>query len=228
MAVTTTLTQAELARVMETAYAGRSIVAALVYAPSAPAVNDSIAEWLQYELDGTNGYQRFVSSAMGAGSYDGVDARWEQSPITIGFTASGGSFTYTHVVVTVDGAADGYVGTIDASSDVDAATDEITIASHGLNFGDAVALSTSTGTLPSGVTAATVYYVDAIDANTFTLHTDALPSPSNIVDITAIGSGSVFVHNCAGDVHSILAESSTVVILDGETKNYQLTIATDD
>lgn len=229
MAVTTTITQAELSRVMAAAYTGEVITAALVDAASAPDVDDSIAEWLQYEKLEQDGYVRFQSSALGAGSYDNVDARWEQSPVTISFTANGGSLYYTHLVVMIGADADAFVGTgLTASTDVDPSTDELTVTAHGLTDGDKVSISTMTGTLPAGLSANTIYYANSLTANTFSLHTATPVSPSNLVNITSTGSGTLFVHRCNGSVHSIIAEAGGVVILDGETKNYQLTIATDD
>ena len=46
----------------------------------------------------------------------------------------------------------------------------VTLNSHGLQTGDAVYLTT-TGALPTGLTANTLYYVEKIDANTFNLST---------------------------------------------------------
>lgn len=229
MAVTTTITQAELSRVMAAAYTGQVVTAALIYAATPPAVDDGIASWVDGELLEQDGYVRFQSSALGAGSYDNVDARWEQSPVTISFTANGGALYYTHVLVMIGADADAFVGTgVTASTDVDPATDEITVTAHGLSDDDQVSISTIAGTLPAGLSANTVYYANSLTADTFSLHTTTPVSPSNLVDITSTGSGTLFVHRCNGSVHSVIAESGGVVILDGETKNYQLTIATDD
>jgi hypothetical protein len=231
MAVTTALTQAELGRIMSEAYSGKVLTAALVNAASAPATNDSIAAWLRYELsDGSNGYGRFQSSALGAGSYDNTDARWEQSAVSVEFSASGGNLTYTHVVLLLDAPATGQAGAaLTASSAVNASTDVITVASHGLSDGDAVTLTIDTGgTLPGGLTAGTLYYVDAVTSSTITLHTATPVGAGNKVDITSTGSGTLRVRKCAGSVYGILTESASTTIVNGQAVTYQVTLAVDD
>lgn len=67
----------------------------------------------------------------------------------------------------------------------DDATDTFTSGSHGLNNGDIVFVR-STGTLPTGVTADTPYYIVNKTTNTFQL---ALTAGGSAIDITTAGSG---------------------------------------
>lgn len=77
------------------------------------------------------------------------------------------------------------------SSDVNTGTDRLTKVGHGLSTGDSVYLSNSGGALPTGLSAATKYWVRRVDADNLTFH----PIPgwaidgTNIIDITAGGSG---------------------------------------
>ena len=231
MAVTTALTQAEMARVMSEAYSGKVLTAALIYATSAPALDDGIASWLQFELvEGTNGYARFQSDALTGGTYSATNTRYEQDAVSVEFSASGGNLTYTHVLLLIDGAADGQAGgAITASSDVDPATDVMTVASHGLSDSDAVTLTVdSGGTLPGGITAGTLYYVDSVTSSTITLHTGTSVGSANRVDITSTGSGTLRIRKCAGSVYGLLTETSAVTISDGQTVGYSVKLAVND
>ncbi len=72
----------------------------------------------------------------------------------------------------------------------------VNLTNHGLRDGKGVAFS-STGTLPSGLTAGTIYYVRSTGANTFTLHAtnaDALANTGQVT-FTTTGTGT---HNVKG------------------------------
>jgi hypothetical protein len=231
MAVTTALTQAELGRVMAEAYNGKVLTAALVNAVTAPAVDAGIASWIQFELtEGTNSYARFQSAALTVGSYSATAGRQEQTAVAVEFAASGGSLNYTHVVLLLDAAADGQAGAgITATTDVNPSTDVITVASHGLADGDAVTVTAdSGGTLPGGLTAGTLYYVDSVTSSTITLHTATPVASGNKVNITSTGSGTLRVRKCNGSVYGILTENAAVTVSDGQTIGYSVKLAVND
>ena len=74
-------------------------------------------------------------------------------------------------------------------------SDTLTIESHGLKFRQAVKVA-STGTLPAGLTAGTVYFVVEDTADTIKLATSAANAsldPASVVDITDAGSGTITV-----------------------------------
>jgi hypothetical protein len=68
--------------------------------------------------------------------------------------------------------------------------DTITCTAHGVQSGTPVTVVSDT-TLPAGLSAATVYYARAVDANTLTLHTSGTGSQGNTsrVNITSNGTG---------------------------------------
>lgn len=231
MAVTSALTQAEMARVMSAAYNSKVLTAALVYAATAPATDAGIATWLQYELtEGVNGYARFQSPALTGGSYSATNGRYEQDSVSVEFSATGGNLTYTHVVLLLDAAADGMAGDgITATTAVDPATDVITVASHGLSDGAAVTVTAdSGGTLPGGLSAGTLYYVDSVTSSTITLHTAAAVAAGNRVNITSTGSGTLRIRKCAGSVYGILSETAQVTVSNGQTIGYSVKVAVND
>jgi hypothetical protein len=216
---------------MSLAYSGKTLTAALVYASSAPATNDSIAAWLQYELvEGVNGYARYPSSSLGGGSYASGGARWEQSPIGVEFAAVGGNLTYTHVVLLIDAPADGQAGSaITASSGVNTSTDVITATAHGLTTSDAVTITADAGgSVPGGLTAGVRYFVTSVSANTVTLHTASPATSGNKVDITSTGSGTLRLRKCQGSVYGVMTESNATTVVAGQSVTYQVTLAVDD
>lgn len=78
---------------------------------------------------------------------------------------------------------------------VDATTDTLTIESHGLSVRDAVKV-VSTGDMPGGLTAGTVYYVveESVDAIKLAASaSDASTDPPTVVDITDAGTGTITV-----------------------------------
>jgi hypothetical protein len=78
-----------------------------------------------------------------------------------------------------------------SACNVDTTLDSLTFATeHGLETGDAVQVSTGT-TLPTGISAATTYYVVALDEFSLSLSdTEAHAlAETDIIDITAIGAG---------------------------------------
>ena len=232
MAITTAVTKAELARLMSAAYDTKIVTAALVNASTAPALDDSIATWLQHELvEGTNGYARFQSSALANGTWSATNTRYQFPAIPEDFEASGGTLVFTHVVHIIDGDADGQAGAvITASSDVDATTDILTCTAHGLTDGHAVTVTADAGgSLPAGLTAGTLYYAKNVTTDTVSLHTAAAVASGNIVDITSTGSGTLRLRKCAGSVYGVSTESSgAVTVADGSTIGYSITIGIDD
>jgi len=216
---------------MAAAYSGKVLTAALVNAVSAPVVDADIASWLQYELvGGANGYARFQSAALTGGSFSSVNTRYEQAPVSVEFSATGGSLLYTHVVLLIDAAADSQAGgALTASSAVDPATDVITVASHGLSDGNAVTVTAdSGGTLPGGLTAGSLYYVKSVTSSTITLHSSASVGSANKINITSTGSGTLRLRKCAGSIYGVLTESSMVTVSNGQTIGYSVKLAVND
>ena len=102
MALTTTVSQRELARVAGLAYEGETLKVMLCsVGVSGFTAESTVANWQSVEQSG-NGYVRF-SSVIATGAYDAVDARYEIPAIDAAFTATGAGYTYDRIVVYIDG-----------------------------------------------------------------------------------------------------------------------------
>lgn len=74
-------------------------------------------------------------------------------------------------------------------NDVDITLDTIRVVSHGYSVGDALGATTS-GSLPTGLSVDTAYYVIDVDASTIKLATSrANAFAGTAIDLTAVGSG---------------------------------------
>jgi hypothetical protein len=106
MALTTTISQAELGRVAEAAYEGKAYRVSLGYNNTTGlTANSTVAQWDAVKLSG-NGYADSTGT-IGAGTYNATTARYELPQIAVTFTASGGNWTYdTLYVVITDGGTD--------------------------------------------------------------------------------------------------------------------------
>jgi len=103
MALTTSISQKELARVANLAYEGETLKVMLCsVGVSGFTAESTVANWQSVEQSG-NGYVRF-SSVIATGAYDAVDARYEIPALDAAFTATGAGYTYDRIVVYIDGA----------------------------------------------------------------------------------------------------------------------------
>jgi len=103
MALTTAISQKELARVAGLAYEGETLEVMLCsVGASGFTAESTVANWQSVEQSG-NGYVRF-SQVITVGAYDATDARYEMPAIDAGFTATGAGYTYDRIVVYIDGA----------------------------------------------------------------------------------------------------------------------------
>lgn len=108
MAITTTISQAELARLAAAAYEGLPYrICLALNGASGLTANSSVAAWDGVELSG-NGYAR-VEGYIGVGSWDATDLRFEMPQIDAEFQASGGTLTFDTVYTVID---DGYEETL--------------------------------------------------------------------------------------------------------------------
>jgi hypothetical protein len=90
--------------------------------------------------------------------------------------------------------------------DVTVGTDAIAETAHGLQDGDVIQL-TSTGALPTGLSASTDYYVIRVDANSFKLAESAKDAEQGVaVDITAVTD--------AGATHTVTEQETSRRALD--------------
>lgn len=98
MALTSQISQNELARVAGLAYEGNTINVMLCSVGATGYTAEStVANWQSVEKSG-NGYVRYSTTVL-TGSYDGTDGRYEIPVINAAFTATGAGYSFDRVVV---------------------------------------------------------------------------------------------------------------------------------
>jgi hypothetical protein len=103
MALTTTISQKELARVANLAYEGETLKVMLCSVGASGFTSEStVANWQSVEKSG-NGYVRY-SEVIATGAYDATDARYEIPAIDAAFTATGAGYSYDRIIIYIDGA----------------------------------------------------------------------------------------------------------------------------
>jgi hypothetical protein len=108
MAISTLISQAELARLAAAAYEGLPYRVCLALNDTQQlTVNSSVAAWDGAELSGS-GYAR-VTGFIDQGEYNQTSARYEMPRITAEFRAQAGELIYNTVYLVID---DGYQETL--------------------------------------------------------------------------------------------------------------------
>jgi len=136
-------------------------------------------------VEGTTYFVRAASSSTIALHTTLADAIAGTNTIDITTAGTGSAFTINANTVNLE--------IIFAAADIDAGTNIITKA-HNFSTGTQVVFNNGGGTSPTGLTNNDSYFVRRVSSTTLTLHpTEADASAnSNIVDITAIGTGLAF------------------------------------
>jgi hypothetical protein len=102
MAITVSISQAELKRKADLAYDSRTYRVFLANNNASYDANTSHTLWLTKELAASNGYAAVTGTITAAsGAYDATDARYEFPAITATFTATGAGFSYNTVVLRI-------------------------------------------------------------------------------------------------------------------------------
>lgn len=113
MAITAQLSQKELQRIADVAYEGETLKVMLCnVGTSGYTAESSVANWQSVEVSG-NGYVRY-STAIAAGTYNAINARYEMPAINAAFTATSPGYSYDRIVVYINGAT--YVHSVLAES----------------------------------------------------------------------------------------------------------------
>ena len=103
MAVITSLSTKELARVAGLAYEGKTLKVMLCsIGGTSYTAESTVANWQSIEKSG-NGYVRF-STVIGTGTYSATNARYELPVIDAAFTATSAGYSFDRIVLYIDGA----------------------------------------------------------------------------------------------------------------------------
>lgn len=102
MAQQTVVSQKELKRQAGLCFEGRTAYVMLCsFVGVAPTPEDTVATWQALEVSG-NGYTRF-SGTIGTGSYVALNGSYDIPAITATFSATGAGYTYSHIVIYLNG-----------------------------------------------------------------------------------------------------------------------------
>jgi hypothetical protein len=103
MALSTSVSTKELARVAAAAYEGETLKVMLCQVGvTGYTAESTVANWQSAEVSG-NGYVRF-SEVIGTGTYSAINGRYQLPTIDADFTATGAGYTYDRIVLYIDGA----------------------------------------------------------------------------------------------------------------------------
>lgn len=214
MAITATLSQAELQRVAALAYEGLPIRVSLANDTfSAYDVEDTVATWDGIKVSG-NGYADF-RAVLGTGSYDPSDGRYEMPYIDAEFSATGAGFAYNSIYIVLGTFTSKNLSTVAVASNVVTLT---TTTSHGLTTGDIVYITTSPASDYEGWRTVT-----GTPSSTEFTYSAILPDAGP----TAI-TGTAKKLTEATSLHSLLIENPTKDLAAGQTQTYRILLATDN
>lgn len=180
----------------------------------------NIADIFASELPPINGYQRFSQTfSLNDGTVTGGELVMPVIPSM--FTATTGALTWVTMFVIRGGLSTAAFSF--ATSAVDVANNRLTITNHGMGNGHRVMLAAgSGGTLPGGTNATTMYWVQAVDTNTISLHTNA--ALTAVVDITSVGTGNNFLKSTTGNLAATTIETPPITLVQGQSYTYQIVI----
>lgn len=124
--------------------------------------------------------------------YQAVDKRVSGQPMKIGFTPEGRFADLSVLYPYLSAALGSLVTPVHLCGTVTPAADTIAVANTALAAGTPVSFGT-TGTMPTGLTAATLYYLSANSGGARTIHASAAAAlaGTGAIDITAAGSGTL-------------------------------------
>lgn len=161
--------------------------------------------WVQIlgaELTETNGYSR-QTITFSAGNLVSNTVTFDSNTAQV--TASGSNLTFDSVVLVADAASTANKSVVSMT----ASTDYINVASHGLSNGDAV-MFTGAGTIATGLSKDTIYYVRDISGNDFKVEATV---GGGAINLTADSSGSLLCRYANGWAEIYETYGSTQTIL---------------
>jgi hypothetical protein len=177
------------------------------------------SEFFAAELKAQNGYQRAAIVFGSDGVYSNTNKRHEMPLVTATYSAVGGALQFQTVFLIADGSPNAPKSF--AAADVNASSNVITIASHGLTSGDEIMVDAEAGsTLPSGLSAGTLYKAIGVSTDNFQISSDG----ATAIDIGA-GSGTFRLRYANGKIHSFDVSTDSQLIQAGRTGDIYLTLA---
>lgn len=172
------------------------------------------------ELKAINGYAR-SQAVYEQGTISVANRRYDLPTETGTVTATGATLQFQTVILMANANSRANV-LFNAATDVNASTNTITIASHGLANGDSILFTLEpAASIPSGLAVNTSYRAVNVTTNTFQVSNDGL----NPIDITAVGSGQCRLRYVPKYIVGLEEFDEPQLIQSGRQFYYDLTIA---
>lgn len=220
MAITTSISQEELRRLAIRSYEGRTLWVRLCNAPDPSYTENTLVSlWREYEVDLSNGYAPF-NGVIQVGAYDGPSGKYKLPFIDAEFSASGGTYNYTHVLVYVDDYIAEQEAVTNTNISFQTTTNTITQTTGDFttlfNDGEYVLVQGATGGNDG------VYQIDTVSTLVLTLS-------ANTPLATTVGAGpSITLTRQTLYPYAIIQESPNIVLVNGQSQTYRIQLSTDD
>lgn len=214
MAITATISQAELQRVAQLAYEGRPVRVSLANdITSTLTAQSTVAACDALKVSGNN-YADFYAK-LSVGAYDSADARYELPYVDAVYTATGAGYQFNTIYVTLGSLTSVPISTIAVNSNV---VTVVTSSAHGLTTNDRVNIDTNTTTVYEGF-----HVVTGTPSSTSFTYSSVLADVSATSYVGTIGK---YTENST--LHSLLREDPLKLLAAGQTQTYRITFATND
>lgn len=214
MAITTTISRNELARVAALCYEGKYARISLALLTSQGyTVESTRSDWDSIKISG-NGYQDYWAPIL-TGAYDSGDNRHETPEITAEFTATGTGYSYSTIYVII---AEPSTFDITNTSLTDNVATITTDGAHGFTAGKTVVIAGADNSVYNG--AYTIATTPA--SNTFTFS----KTNANLGSVSSAGTASEMTQETY--LHSIITESPAIVLSPSQSVSYKIQFCTDD
>ena len=174
----------------------------------------SKAAMLAAELLQQNGYARQPYNPTNA-TYNATTQRADLGRVTANYTGAGATLQWDAAAVLADCRAT----SSRQITAIDATTDILTIANHGLTNGEEVTVST-TDTFAGGLEGSLIYYAKVVTANAIQLCSDA--ATASVINITNAGVGTHHLRYAKGDIVFFGNFPGSQTIGDGVTESLQV------
>jgi hypothetical protein len=215
MALSTEVSQRELARAAGLCYEGRRIRVSLAFLAAEGYTSESNAtSWDSIKLSG-NGYADYTVT-LATGSYDSVtDNRYELPVVSAPFTGSGSGFTATHFYAVLGSINTKTINNVALTTNVATIT---TSAAHGFSTGNTVTIAGLTNTVFNG----TYTIASTPLSTTFTFSR----TNANITSVADSGTATVVTEETS--IMQLGTFSPSEVWSAGQTKTIEIPISVDN
>jgi hypothetical protein len=164
------------------------------------------------ELPLANGYGRKVVSYMGDSTFYNTESRDRFDPVTIDWTATGGSLQFSSLFLLANSSPI-------ANAECTVSGGKVVLTGHGLITGDEVCFSTISGVFPPEMATSTLYKVVNPTIGDFQIATIAAPTTPIVL---SSATGTYRLHYANGTIVEIHVEDSPRLRQNGQSYSVEI------